>query len=133
MDIKILQNFGLAVSLLVGATTVQGQVISDQVACPSLNAIQQHATKIDAVEKDIFGYSVHSTSNFTNGDLQWIIGVNMIMAQSSDDALIKGITIVANSKYLNNEYAYELEKGLYICNYGPFDIVAAGGHMASVL
>ncbi|MGQ3891552.1 hypothetical protein [Legionella sp. CNM-4043-24] len=129
MDIKFLRRFGLTISLLTAATIAH----SEQIACPSLNTIQQHATKIDAVETDIFGYSVHSTNYFTDGDLQWIVGVNRVMAPSPEEALLKGIIIVINSKYVDDEYAYELEKGLFICNYGPADIVVAGGNPASAL
>jgi len=131
-----LGSFGknsLLLTLCVMSVSTSLANADDQIPCPSLGLIQKSATKLDTVVRlDDTHYSAYTSSfAFKEYNLEWMVGVNMVTANSEEDARVKMVKIISTTSISHNTYAHEFH-GAFICNYGEGDISTPLGHVLAV-
>lgn len=121
----------LIIASLFACTFAYAESAPAPVSCPSVSAIQQIAFKLNFAERynDYFTVATSSFAFYQN-DLPWYVGINNIHASSKEDAIAKGRLGIKNIGFRNKDFADQLGN-LYICTYGPGEVVAVGGNLVT--
>lgn len=125
-----LNTFGKCCLILSILLTTTAYAKNDKIPCPSIEKIQQASQLINnAFLYDGTYRMVTSEPAFQESNLSWTVGVNDIVAGSSDEAIEIAKTTASKANHKKNEYA-EVLIGPYLtaytCKYGPGDVGAIG-------
>lgn len=131
MSLRFIGVSSLCFSLL--STTTFSFAKTEQVPCPPVTAIQQSAQLMDETRLQENGtYTVfrgYQRYSFQDKYAIWDVSVSKVYAHSEKDALIIGKYILQQTSFKKNEIVDESNKEIYVCQYGPGDILALGFHL----
>lgn len=127
MKLNTLGKGGLILSILL---TTMANAKTDKIPCPSIEKIQQASQQINNPFLYDGTYRITTSAPvFQESNLSWVVGVNDIVAGSSDEAIDIARTTASNANHKKHEYAEVLAGpcfNLYMCHYGPGDVSAVG-------
>lgn len=126
MKLNTIGKCSLILSILL---TTTAYAKNDKILCPSVEKIQQASQQInDAFLYDGTYRITTSAPVFEESNLSWLVGVNDIVAGSSDEAIEIAKATANKTNHKKNEYAEVLTGPInyYVCHYGPGDVGAIG-------
>jgi len=117
---------------LFATTLAYADINKKQLSCPDLNTIHQAVQKLDSAMEFPEGYLVYTSKvAFSDSHLVWKVGVDYIIADSTEAAIELGKKTLAQAHIKHNEEA-EIVGGYAACYYGPGEILVVGGNESTL-